>query len=127
MPQIEPMYTHVCNATILIHLVHPHTYSLRLMEAFVRAAASCQENGLAWAYLQKLLDDVDRLPSGDGMMMNGGGRRKNWAPKWDTFSIVMKSCRKARDIDGLLKVFKASLPFSGFSKTVLLNMLLAGR
>ena len=87
----------------------------------MRAAATCQESGLAWGYLQRLLAEVDGLGLGPA-----GGQQENWNPRWDTFSLVMKSCRRAKDVDGLLKVFKASLPFSGFSKTVLLNMLLAG-
>ncbi len=90
--------------------------STEVLEALVRAAAACQEVEIAWDVMRVVLQRAqERQP-----------REAAWVPRWDTFSTLMSACRRRRDLDLLLRAFKASLPYHGFSKVVLLNILLAG-
>lgn len=84
-----------------------------VLEALARAAGACQDAALGWEALRQLLARVKE---------EGGA----WAPRWDTFSLVMSACRRRRDLDALMRAFKAALPYGGHSRTVLLNILLAG-
>lgn len=89
-----------------------------LLEAVARAAGACQEAALAWEALQRLLAAVQAAETEE--------ESAPWAPRWDTFSLVMSACRRKRDLDALLRAFKAAMPYYGHSRTVLLNILLAG-
>lgn len=84
-----------------------------VLEALARAAGACQDAALGWEALRQLLARV----KGEGWA---------WTPRWDTFSLVMSACRRRRDLDALMRAFKAALPYGGHSRTVLLNILLAG-
>ena len=77
----------------------------------MRSAAACQEADIGWEVLQILLEQV---------------QDDSWVPKWDTFSSLMSACRRNKDPNQLLQLFKSCLPYKGFTKTVLLNILLAG-
>lgn len=90
--------------------------STEVLEALVRAAAACQELEIAWDVMRVVLQRAEELQPGEAP----------WVPQWDTFSTLMSACRRRRELDLLMRVFKASLPYQGFSKVVLLNILLAG-
>lgn len=89
--------------------------SLVVLEGLARAAGACQDASLGWEALRQLLARVEEEKEGEA-----------WAPRWDTFSLVMSACRRRRDLDALMRAFKAALPYGGHSRTVLLNILLAG-
>lgn len=101
-------------AAVNIHRVEEEG-SLEVLEAFIRAAAACQEPRVAWGAMEVMLRRLD-----------GAGEEKAWSPRWDTFSTLMNSLRRGKELDLLLRSFKTALRFRGLSKTVLLNILLAG-